>query len=156
MHFSFHTKQKHCVFISFKLTVRLFKYLPMHIWYSYLMRNKYIWFRHIFLAQPFLCNTCGRGFQSRQGLIDHMGIKHGVPKFQCAACSKGFSTKTHYTSHMQNHLNVRNSDVFHKTNFSFDLICMYHSIVKVRIYRYIFFILTKNSYKCWIINKNNK
>lgn len=114
------------------------------------MPSKYV----CFVTGPsFLCNTCGRGFQSRQELTDHVKIKHGAPKFQCTACFKGFSTKTHYTSHMQNHLNVRNSAVYHKTNYSFDLIYMYNLIVKVRVYRYIFFKLTMNSYKThWIIN----
>lgn len=106
------------------------------------MPSKYV----CFVTGPsFLCNTCGRGFQSRQELTDHVKIKHGAPKFQCSACFKGFSTKTHYTSHMQNHLNVRNSAVNHKTNYSFDFIYMCNSSVKVRVYRYIFFKLSMNS-----------
>lgn len=106
------------------------------------MPSKYV----CFVTGPsFLCNTCGRGFQSRQELTDHVKIKHGAPKFQCSACFKGFSTKTHYTSHMQNHLNVRNSAVYHKTNYSFDIIYMCKSSAKVRVYRYIFFKLSMNS-----------
>lgn len=106
------------------------------------MPSKYV----CFVTGPsFLCNTCGRGFQSRQELTDHVKIKHGAPKFQCSACFKGFSTKTHYTSHMQNHLNVRNSAVYHKTNYSFDFIYMCNSSVKVRVYIYIFFKLSMNS-----------
>lgn len=106
------------------------------------MPSKYV----CFVTGPsFLCNTCGRGFQSRQELTDHVKIKHGAPKFQCSACFKGFSTKTYYTSHMQNHLNVRNSAVYHKTNYSFDFIYMCNSSVKVRVYRYIFFKLSMNS-----------
>lgn len=106
------------------------------------MPSKYV----CFVTGPsFLCNTCGRGFQSRQELTDHVKIKHGAPKFQCSACFKGFSTKTHYTSHMQNHLNVRNSAVYHKTNYSFDFVYMCNSSVKVRVYRYIFFKLSMNS-----------
>lgn len=126
--------------------------------YFYLMRNKCIRFHHIFLAPPFLCNTCGRGFQSRQGLIDHFGIKHGAPKFQCVTCSKGFSTKMHYTSHMQNHLNVRNSAVLNFIKLLF-LLTWHACTIQSQKSGYIdiFFILTMNLYKIhWIINKNNK
>jgi hypothetical protein len=58
-------------------------------------------------ASPHLCAHCGKTYNTRPGLTNHIKMLHDHEyRFSCATCKKGFTQKRAYDGHMNMHLNL--------------------------------------------------
>ncbi|KAG5898464.1 hypothetical protein JTB14_015471 [Gonioctena quinquepunctata] len=54
-------------------------------------------------VKPFICNVCGRGFTQRHSLTRHNLVHTKERPFQCNLCGKTFTRKEILTEHIKNH-----------------------------------------------------
>merc|ERR1719341_1559393 len=68
--------------------------------YRYLKQHMRI--RHI-EERPFPCSSCGKSFQTKQRLQQHMKIHEEVKQYKCEFCERRFTTKAHLERHIYTH-----------------------------------------------------
>ena len=56
----------------------------------------------------FLCDSCGKAFSTRNGLIIHIKDKHTLSfRYICSVCGAGFNRMWNYTAHISKHSKVK-------------------------------------------------
>lgn len=63
--------------------------------------------RHHLLMRPFDCDTCGRGFYTRQELEWHTATHTKAKQFHCHRCENSFATKPGLRQHLKAHIGYR-------------------------------------------------
>ena len=57
----------------------------------------------------YLCNECGRTFQSMPGLVIHLRGHTNDKRYKCNICNLSFNEKGHYEGHFNSHGNFKSS-----------------------------------------------
>lgn len=66
---------------------------------------------------PHTCDLCGTICENRPSMHDNMRYKHlTAPRFFCDLCPKSFTLKSHLSSHMKTHMELK-EHVFDVCNF---------------------------------------
>ena len=63
---------------------------------------------HVTLNESsFICDSCGKKYQTKSGLQKHLNSKHGASggnlKLECQTCKLKFTTKGHLEGHVNSH-----------------------------------------------------
>ena len=59
--------------------------------------------------KPFKCTTCGKGFNQRNHLKDHINIHTGEKPYKCLYCPSAFASKGTHAMHQKGHLGIKRS-----------------------------------------------